>query len=149
MMIGQRTLALRIRRHTSRPARSGTPTSRITTSGIWVLAFSRPAAPVAASETVYSPRRSSCSLSDSRRGVPVVIVPARGRPSLIAAAELANSALIAALTAWSKHAPHMLLTHNRARTLKIRLYTEDVVAVPLPSDEPVRAAQVLADPTRD
>src|SRR4051812_45474148 len=73
---------------------------------------------------------------DLRRGLPVVIVPARGRPSLIAAAELANTALIEALTVWTKHAPHVLLTHNRARTLKIRLYTEEVVAVPLPREEP-------------
>jgi GTP cyclohydrolase II len=86
---------------------------------------------------------------DLRRGLPVVIVPTRGRPSLVAAAELANASLITALTAWSKHAPHVLLTHNRARTLKIRLYTDEVVAVPLPPDDPVRAAQVLADPTRD
>jgi len=87
--------------------------------------------------------------ADLRRGLPVVIVPARGKPSLIAAAELANAALIAAMKAWSKHAPHVLLTHNRARTLKIRLYTDEVVAVPLPPDDSVRAAQVLADPTRD
>jgi GTP cyclohydrolase II len=86
---------------------------------------------------------------DLRRGLPVVIVPARGRPSLVAAAELANTSLITALTAWAKHPPHVLLTHNRARTLKIRLYTDEVVAVPLPADEPVRSAQVLADPTRD
>ena len=86
---------------------------------------------------------------DLRRGLPVVVVPARGRPSLIAAAELANAALITALTAWTKQAPHVLLTHNRARTLKIRLYTDEVVAVKLPHEEPVRAAQVLADPTRD
>src|SRR6185295_8878856 len=86
---------------------------------------------------------------DLRRGLPVVIVPTRGKPSLVAAAELTNAALIAAMKAWSKHVPHVLLTHNRARTLKIRLYTDEVVAVPLPSDEPVRAAQVLADPTRD
>jgi GTP cyclohydrolase II len=86
---------------------------------------------------------------DLRRGLPVIILPARGRPSLIAAAELANAALIAALTVWAKHPPHVLLTHNRARTLKIRLYTDEVVAVPLPQDERVRAALVLADPTRD
>src|SRR5262245_62594998 len=59
---------------------------------------------------------------DLRRGLPVVIVPARGRPSLVAAAELANTSLITALTAWAKHPPHVLLTHNRARTLKLRLY---------------------------
>ena len=87
--------------------------------------------------------------ADLRRGLPVIVVPTRGRPSLIAAAELANTALLAALTAWTKRVPHVLLTHNRARTLKIRLYTEEVVAVPLPAEEPVRAAQVLADPTRD
>ena len=86
---------------------------------------------------------------DLRRGLPVLIVPARGQPSLVAAAELANAALIEALRVWAKHAPHVLLTHNRARTLKIRLYTDEVVAVPLPADEPVRAAHVLADPTRD
>lgn len=86
---------------------------------------------------------------DLRRGLPILIVPARGKPSLIAAAELTNAALIAALTAWTKQAPHVLLTHNRARTLKIRLYTDEVVAVPLPADAAVRAAQALADPTRD
>ena len=56
---------------------------------------------------------------DLRRGLPVIVVPSRGRPSLIAAAELANTALIAALKAWTKRAPHVLLTHNRARTLKM------------------------------
>ena len=86
---------------------------------------------------------------DLRRGVPVILLPVRGRPSLVAASELANAALIEALTAWAKQAPHVLLTHNRARTLKIRLYTDEVVAVPLPREDPVRAAQVLADPTRD
>jgi GTP cyclohydrolase II len=87
--------------------------------------------------------------ADLRRGLPVIVVPPRGRPSLVAAAELANTAMIAAFAAWTKHRPHVLLTHNRARTLKIRLYTDEVVAVPLPSNEAARAAQVLADPTRD
>lgn len=87
--------------------------------------------------------------AELRRGLPVVVVPAKGAPSLIAAAELASPALIEALRAWSGRAPHALLTHHRAATLKIRLYTAEIVAVPLPRDETARAAQVLADPTRD
>jgi GTP cyclohydrolase II len=84
-----------------------------------------------------------------RRGFPVLVLPARGAPSLIAAAELASPALLAAVTKWAGKAPHILLTHHRAATLKIRLYTDEIVAVPLPRDEPARAAHVLADPARD
>lgn len=84
-----------------------------------------------------------------RRGLPVIITPARGKPSLIAAAELASPALMEAITRWSGAPLHVLLTHPRATTLKIRLYTEDLVAVKLPKDDMARAAQVLADPTRD
>src|SRR5262245_41064406 len=84
-----------------------------------------------------------------RRGLPVVLEPQRGMPSLIASAELASAPLIAAMTKWAGAEPHVLLTHHRAATLKIRLYTDEIVAVPLPRDEPERAAQVLADPTRD
>lgn len=84
-----------------------------------------------------------------RRGLPVVVRPSKGAPSLIASAELASEALIAALRAWAKAEPHVLLTHHRAATLRIRLYTDDIVAVKLPREDAARAAQVLADPTRD
>jgi len=84
-----------------------------------------------------------------RRGFPVIVLPARGAPSLIAAAELASPALFTALAKWATDAPHVLLTHRRAATLKIRLYTEEIVAVRLPREDAARAAQVLADPTRD
>jgi GTP cyclohydrolase II len=87
--------------------------------------------------------------SELRRGLPIIVEPERGAPSLIASAELASAALIEAMAKWSGRSPHALLTHHRASTLKIRLYTEEIVAVPLPRDEPARAAQVLADPTRD
>ena len=87
--------------------------------------------------------------AELRRGLAVIVEPGRGKPSLVAAAELTNAGLFEAMTRAAGRPPHALLTHNRAKTLKIRLYTEDVVAVPLPRDEPVRAAQVLADPTRD
>ncbi|MCE9523009.1 MAG: GTP cyclohydrolase II [Alphaproteobacteria bacterium] len=87
--------------------------------------------------------------AELRRGLPVIVMPRHGKPSLIAAAELANDSLLKAMTLASGGLPHALLTHNRAKTLKIRLYTEDVVAVPLPREEAARAARVLADPTRD
>lgn len=87
--------------------------------------------------------------AELRRGLPVVVQPPRGAASLIVAAELASPTVIDALKRWSGKAPRVLLTHHRAATLKIRLYTEEVVAVPLPREEAARAAQVLADPTRD
>jgi GTP cyclohydrolase II len=67
----------------------------------------------------------------------------------VAAAELASGELLQSMTRWSGAMPLALLTHHRAKTLKIRLYTEGLVVVPLPRDEPERAARVLADPTRD
>jgi GTP cyclohydrolase II len=87
--------------------------------------------------------------AELRRGLAVLVQPARGAPSLVAAAEFASPALIEAFAAWSGVKPRVLLTHQRAATLKIRLYTDEVVAVPLPRDDAARAAQALADPTRD
>ena len=87
--------------------------------------------------------------AELRRGLPVLVRPAKGAPSLVAAAELASPDVLEALARWSGTQPRVLLTHHRAATLKIRLYTDDVVAVPLPRDAGARAAQVLADPTRD
>ncbi len=86
---------------------------------------------------------------DLRRGLPVVIVPEKGAPSLIAAAELASEQVWEAMAQWTGGPPHVLLSHQRAATLKIRLYTDQVVAVGVPEDDAVRAAQVLADPTAD
>lgn len=87
--------------------------------------------------------------AELRRGLPVLIRSPKGVPSLVVAAELASPAVLEALAHWSGTQPRILLTHHRAATLRIRLYTEDVVAVPLPKVDAARAAQVLADPTRD
>ena len=89
------------------------------------------------------------AVAELRRGLPVLVRPAKGGSLLVVAAELASPMVLDALREWSGTQPQALLTHNRAATLKIRLYTDDVVAVPLPRDEAARAAQVLADPTRD
>ena len=87
--------------------------------------------------------------AELRRGLPVVVEAGRGKASLVAAAELASATLLAAMARWSGQPPHAVLTHHRAKTLKIRLYTEEAVAVALPAEDPARAARVLADPTRD
>jgi GTP cyclohydrolase II len=79
----------------------------------------------------------------------IVPAPSKGELSLVVAGELASPAVLEALARWSGTQPRILLTHHRAATLKIRLYTEDAVAVTLPRDGAARAAQVLADPTRD
>jgi len=43
----------------------------------------------------------------------------------------------------------LLLTHARARTLKIRLYTKDVVALPVGADMSREELRAIADPTED
>ena len=45
--------------------------------------------------------------------------------------------------------PRVILSHARARTLKIRLYTPDVVAIPLEKDMSGEQLRSLADPTSD
>lgn len=87
--------------------------------------------------------------AELRRGLALLVQPSRGAPSLVAAAEFASPALIDAFASWSGVRPRVILTHQRAATLKIRLYTDEAVAVPLPRDDAARAAQALADPTRD
>lgn len=43
----------------------------------------------------------------------------------------------------------LVLSHARARTLKIRLYTRDVVALPLAADMDAARIRAIADPTAD
>jgi len=43
----------------------------------------------------------------------------------------------------------LLLTHARARTLKIRLYTKDVVALPIAAKTTAGRLRAIADPTED
>jgi len=84
-----------------------------------------------------------------RRGRPIVIAE-RGRASTLAlAVETAGERTLKNLSPTKARPVYQLLTHARARTLKIRLYTPDVVAV-VP-DLPLRGTQlrVIADPTAD
>ncbi len=79
-----------------------------------------------------------------RQGAPVVV---RGEKKLLMiAAETATDAGLAKL---GKAGRSLLLTHARARTLKIRLYTPDIVALPIAPDARAEELRAVADPTVD
>lgn len=89
------------------------------------------------------------AIQDLRTGLPIIIVD-DGKEALIAcAAEMARDDVLSMMRSWSRAPGHVALTHNRARTLKIRLYTRAAVRVALPAEDAARAARALADPTRD
>jgi GTP cyclohydrolase II len=84
-----------------------------------------------------------------RRGAPVLIRAAKHSENVVAvAAETVTDATLAALVKLCGP-PVSILTHARAATLKIRLYTADVVGIP--QDAAVTAAELraLADPSTD
>jgi GTP cyclohydrolase II len=82
-----------------------------------------------------------------RRGAPVRI-QSRRKPIFALAVETANDNSLKAFLG-PNSSPLLVLTHARARTLKIRLYTPDIAAVRL--ELPLRADQLraIADPTID
>lgn len=86
---------------------------------------------------------------DLRRGMPVSILDEDGTRVIVVATELVTSEKMAALKGWSEQTPDIALTHNRAQTLKIRLYTEDAVLVPLPARLSAEMVRGLADPASD
>jgi GTP cyclohydrolase II len=83
-----------------------------------------------------------------RRGRPVVIRGAGGR-ALALAAETLTARALKAVRALSRTPPRLVLSHARARTLKIRLYTPDVVALSVPRDMDLERLRAVADPTDD
>ncbi len=94
---------------------------------------------------------------DLRRGLPIVMLGAKG-PALVAAAETLTPEVLSWMDAQTGGADMVLaLTHTRARTLKIRLYTEDVVGLPMapPSRNPdtdramVSRIRKIVDPSDD
>src|SRR5271156_6801262 len=106
-----------------------------------------PPKPARTQQIESSLERVSRAVDALRRGVPVVFEGAQ--PFTALAVETARDETLGALGA-TKRAPALLvLTHARARTLKIRLYTPDVVAV-VP-DLPLKTAELraIADPTDD
>jgi len=80
-----------------------------------------------------------------RRGNAVVI---RGdRAITILAVETASDAALKRFVTNGR--AFLLLTHARARTLKIRLYTNDIVALPIELGTTAQDLRAIADPTED
>jgi len=79
-----------------------------------------------------------------RRGCPVAISAPGGGAALAFAVETLPTATWKAL-----RKPRLVLTHERARTLKIRVYTPDVVAIAVRPDMSRDELVAVADPTDD
>jgi GTP cyclohydrolase II len=79
-----------------------------------------------------------------REGLPVVIRDGR-RTFLVYSVETIGKRALAELNRNAR----LVLTHARARTLKIRLYTPDVVALPLDKSATPDRMSAIADPTFD
>lgn len=85
-----------------------------------------------------------------RCGRPVFVLDDTDRAALVLATELANEPRIQALTELGGgHRPHIVLTHHRAETLKIRLYTPEIVRIPYPDWLTAGQVRQLADPQFD
>lgn len=84
-----------------------------------------------------------------RQGRPVLVRDGRTAGLVSLAVETAADPEIEALTKAARTPGHLLLTHARADTLKIRLYTEKVVAVPLEPGHTADRLRAIADPTVD
>lgn len=82
-----------------------------------------------------------------RRGEPVLLDGTDGTTVLLVAAETAGRARLAALH--DESPMHAVLTHARAQTLKIRLYTQGIVALELPRTGAYDRLRALVDPTAD
>jgi GTP cyclohydrolase II len=92
------------------------------------------------------------AISDFRRALPVVISEPEASPIVALAAELAEPAVLQAVTDSAGEQAYLALTHNRAASLKIRLYTPEVVLLPQKGKggwETAENARDLADPSRD
>jgi GTP cyclohydrolase II len=83
-----------------------------------------------------------------RQGEPVVIVDRSGKRLLAYAVETVADAALKSL-AKGRTAPSLLLTHERAQTLKIRLYTPNVVSLAIGKKDSAVQLRAIADPTAD
>ncbi len=83
-----------------------------------------------------------------RRGLPVVI-DGEGGTLVVLSVETASDAAIARLARAAGAPGQVILTHARAATLKIRLYTPGVVAIARASEWSAAHLRAIADPTSD
>jgi len=84
-----------------------------------------------------------------RRGAPVLIrSKKRGESAIAVAAETVSEAALATLVKLCG-APSSILTHARAATLKIPLYTPNIVSLPHGKNVTAAELRAIADPTTD
>jgi GTP cyclohydrolase II len=86
---------------------------------------------------------------DFRRGRAILIRDDAGSAVLAVAAEMGTDQAIARLTELGGGEPAIAITHHRARTLKVRLYTDEIVLIPFKLWRTADAARTIADPTTD
>lgn len=85
-----------------------------------------------------------------RCGRPVFVLDESDRAALVLATEMATETRIQSLTdLGGGQLPHIVLTHHRAETLKIRLYTPEIVRIPYPDWLTAGQVRQLADPQYD
>lgn len=85
---------------------------------------------------------------DLRRGLPVIVDGGAGDSAVVVAVETVTDATLNQLQEMFG-APFLLLTHARAATLKVRLYTEGVVAIPMEKGTRAEQVRAIADPATD
>lgn len=85
-----------------------------------------------------------------RCGRPVFVLDGTDQAAAVIATEMANETRIEGLAALGDETmPHVVLTHHRAETLKIRLYTPEIVRIPYPDWLTAGQIRQLADPQYD
>ena len=86
---------------------------------------------------------------DFRRGRAISICDDAGNSVIALASEMSTDQTIARLSELSGKEPSIAITHHRARTLKVRLYTEEILLLPYKSWRTATNARTIADPTND
>ena len=99
-------------------------------------------------ELISPTHRVERAAGEFRRGVPILIGPENGTSSLAAAAETLSDRTLRHLRRIAG-AGWLLITHDRAETLKIPLYTEKIIALALPPGANADYIHSVADPATD
>ncbi|NKB19731.1 MAG: GTP cyclohydrolase II [Alphaproteobacteria bacterium] len=86
---------------------------------------------------------------DFRRGRAVHICDDAGKAIIAVASEMCTDQVISRLAELGSDEPAIAITHHRARTLKVRLYTNEIVLIPSKSWRTAEIARTIADPTTD
>jgi GTP cyclohydrolase II len=89
------------------------------------------------------------AMYEFRRGRPVLVSDGDNPGALALAAEMATEPAIELLARLGGTKPDLAITHHRARTLKVPLYTDNVVLMPFPAWLTADAARGVVDPGSD